>query len=435
MTATDPPHPLTTSAFADWYAADSAERTMDAAWLVVPGAEPQQNVRLRFSEGRLVDWSPIPAAEHDQVPPLAVIPPLVNAHTHLEFSTLTKPITPPVPFPDWIRSVIRWRLDNPEISSDGLQAGLHECCEQAVAGIGEITTSDDAVNVLQHANTDVVSFRELIGLLPDRIPEQIDVMQRHLASIADAAGQSDTTPEAVLPGISPHAPYSVHPELLSAAVDTCREQSVPVAMHLAETTDELELLDAGTGLFADFLKELNLWHDDILPRHGTILHYLQQLAKLPRSLAIHCNYLTFKEIRFLADNPQIAVVYCPRTHHYFGHPEHPWREIRTRGGTVVLGTDGRSSNPDLSIWKEVQFLASRYPDATLIELLPLVTMQAAEALGLADRLNSAEQFHASLIQLPADGSRKLNDLLAPQARPVGRLISNGSTVQLESVAA
>lgn len=416
----------------EWNAATSSERTLDAAWLILPNAQPRQNVRLRFAGSQLVDQSPVPDTGENRLPPLAVIPPLINAHTHLEFSTLNQQLQPTHPFPDWIRSVIRWRLDHPDIQASGIEAGLQECRRHAVAAIGEITTSDDAVSLL-HGETAIVSFRELIGLLPDNIPAQLETMQRHLRHLAGDQSPSDgRTPIRI--GISPHAPYSVHPDLFSAVVDSCREQAVPVAMHLAETPEELELLDSGTGHFADFLKELNLWQDGVLPRGGSILSYLRQLATLPRSLAVHCNYLTSEEIRFLGSNPQVTVVYCPRTHAWFEHPEHPWRTIRQAGGTVVLGTDGRGSNPDLSIWNEVLFLASRFSDCSVEELLPLVTVQSAAVLGLQQQLYSQEQFHASLIQLPESGAATVQTLLSPQSRPVGRLLSSGTAVRLLTTA-
>ncbi len=384
---------------------------MDVAWWHRPGLPPKANVRLRFIAGQLADHSRVPAAEENKVLPVAVVPPLVNAHTHLEFSSLSEPIRPSSPFPDWIRSVIGWRTGQAGAAPSGIIAGITECRSHSVSIIGEITTSDKAVPALQDSHANIVSFRELIGFLPDRIFDQISLMTRHFDGIS-AAGS-------VRAGISPHAPYSVHPELFSAAVEACAQRGMPLAMHLGETTDELELLAHGTGRFIDFLQDMNLWDGAVLPRGGTILNYLQQLAILPRSLAIHCNYLDDKEIRFLGRNPQIAVVYCPRTHHYFGHEPHPWQKIVEAGGTVVLGTDGRSSNPDLSIWKELQFLAAQSLTATLESLLPMVTSHAASALGLNED-DPALCSGATLIGLPMV-ARRADCLLSGDSLPLGVL--------------
>jgi len=413
-----------------WNAASSEERTIDVAWWFERGAAARSNMRLRFIDGRLIDHSPVPEADCNKVLPLAVVPPLVNAHTHLEFSTLTEPMTPPTPFPDWIRSVIRWRMNHPDTSEVGIRNGLNECRQHCVTTIGEITTSDDVLPLLQVSpaaddTAHIVSFRELLGFLPERISDQVATMNRHIDRLRNPAEAST-----LRPGISPHAPYSVHPHLFTAVVDACRSQSVSVAMHLGETQAELELLDAGTGEFKDFLQEMNLWDPDVL-RHGTtILQYLEQLASLPQSLAVHCNYLTDKEIRFLGNHPQIAVVYCPRTHLYFGHDPHPWRKIQAAGGTVVLGTDGRSSNPDLSIWKELQHVASITPQATAEELLSMVTSSSV----VVPKINEIENtpYSAAVIGLSKESIGHASCLLSAHSEPVGRISMCGSQLQLRA---
>ncbi|MCH2210095.1 MAG: amidohydrolase family protein [Fuerstiella sp.] len=417
---------LARQAAEDWNAPASDEQTIDVAWWYPPNRPPVRNVRIRYCGGQPVDHSSVPADEIDRILPVAVIPALLNAHTHLEFSTLHEPIGPAVPFPDWVWSVIRWRIEHSTAASDGIRTGLTECHRHAVTAIGEITTSDHAVELLRDPSVEVVSFRELIGLLPDQIPDRIATMNDHLNQLSNP-----TKSGSVQAGVSPHAPYSVNPELFEAAVDTCASHSAPLAMHLAETTDELELLDTGTGRFVEFLRQMDLWDPDILPRGSTVMRYLEKLAELPRALAVHCNYLTDTEIAFLGQHPQIAVVYCPRTHHYFGHAPHPWQQIQAAGGTVILGTDGRSSNPDLSIWKEIQFLASRTKDVSAADLLPMVTTRSANALGLTDHCSSNPPFTATVIRLPADQQHQQDSVLSPQSQSMARLMSEENRVKLQ----
>lgn len=419
-------HNLQPGAIREWNDAVSAERTIDVAWLFAADEDPASDVRLTFEGASLVDVRPVPERDRASILDVAVIPRLVNAHTHLEFSTLSEPLAPANPFPDWIRSVIRWRIENPDVGTAGIVSGLQQCTGHGIAAVGEITTSDDAVELLATAADDlrVVSFRELIGLLPDRVDEQVATMNRHLQRLAGEA-----TSDRVMPGISPHAPYSVHPDLVAAAVDRCAAAHVPMAMHLGETADERELLESGTGRFVDFLKQMDLWDADVLAPGGSVRRYLELLAGVPQSLAVHCNYLTDDEICFLGRHPQIAVVYCPRTHHYFGHEDHPWKQIKAAGGTVVLGTDGRGSNPDLSIWKELQFLAQQPSELDVAELVGLVTTEPAAALGLAA---SSGKFDATLIQLPMQTHRDVSGLVSPEARPLARLCAEDGAVRIRS---
>ena len=154
----------------------------------------------------------------------------------------------------------------------------------------------------------------------------------------------------------------MHPELFRGLVDLAVARRAPLAMHLAETREELQLLALGTGEFVPFLEELGVWRPEAIPRESRPLDYFHELARVETALAIHGNYLALDEIEFLAGHPNVSVVYCPRTHAYFRHAAHPWRKLLARGVNVALGTDSRGSNPDLSVWNELLFLRTLAPD-------------------------------------------------------------------------
>ena len=154
--------------------------------------------------------------------------------------------------------------------------------------------------------------------------------------------------------------------------------NVPAAVHLAETEAERELLADGTGEFRTLLEEFGIWNPQLFGGR-TWSEFLEPLGELAHPLVIHGNYLDDDALRFLAQHPHMTLVYCPRTHAGFGHPPHPWRTLLTLGGSVALGTDSRASNPDLSLWAELQFLATRFPDASHLDLLSLATLSGARA--------------------------------------------------------
>src|SRR5690606_27375563 len=89
------------------------------------------------------------------------------------------------------------------------------------------------------------------------------------------------------------------------------------------------------------------------------------------------------ELDEIASHSNLTLVYCPRSHAYFGHPPHPFSWLLAAGGRVALGTDGRSSNPDLDLWHEAACLRERHPDISSDTILELATKSGAEALGLA----------------------------------------------------
>ncbi|MCR9201309.1 MAG: amidohydrolase family protein [Planctomycetaceae bacterium] len=355
----------------------AANRVIRCAWLLRPGQPPLPNRRLTIEAGLLTDISVVPADERHLIAPVAVIPALVNAHTHLEFSRLERPLEPSAPFPDWIRAVIGYRRQHPTETDicTAVASGVQQSDRSGVRLIGEICASDSAAVELQRAIGETggraVCFREFIGFRSEDIPQRVAELDALVAS---------HVAHPVRMALSPHAPYSVHPRLFEAVVSRARAQGGPIAMHLAETRDELELLQHRSGRFREFLDGLGLWDRAALGEYRSILPYLEALATCHRALAVHANYLTDDEIQFLADHPHVAVVYCPRTHRWFGHDAHPAEKLRQAGATVVLGTDSRASNPDLSIWRELQ-LATRLSADALWQRLPEVTTTAAAALG------------------------------------------------------
>jgi cytosine/adenosine deaminase-related metal-dependent hydrolase len=135
---------------------------------------------------------------------------------------------------------------------------------------------------------------------------------------------------------------------------------------------------------------------------------LRLLAAAQRALVIHGNYLDDEERDYLARHRQrLSLVYCPRTHQYFGHAPYPLEELLARGVRVVLGTDSRASNPDLSLGDELRFAAARHPTVSPQELLRGATLDAATALGLERELGSLTVGKlASFIALPLpEGAR------------------------------
>jgi cytosine/adenosine deaminase-related metal-dependent hydrolase len=317
---------------------------------------------------------------------VAIVPGLVNAHVHLEFSLLDSPLgRPGVEFTNWIRQVIAHRRAlQPQHSpqADALHAGARQCIAAGTTAIGEISTREPFSDA-ELPPVDLTDFAEIICLDRARIPEVVNAARERL----EAARPHDT----FRPGISPHAPYTVHIELLHELVELAIRFQAPLAMHLAESPAELELLASGRGPFRTLLDELGVWQPGAIAEQSRPLDYLRALARAPRSLVIHGNYLDHEEIELLARHRQrMAVVHCPRTHAYFGHPPHPLPELLQAGALVVLGTDGRSSNPDLSLLAELRFAAGRFAGTPPERFLRMATLDGAAALGLSQQTGSLE---------------------------------------------
>jgi cytosine/adenosine deaminase-related metal-dependent hydrolase len=303
---------------------------------------------------------------------VAIVPGLINAHTHLEFSDLDRPLGQPgEPLPTWIRRVIAYRQQSTANASKAINRGLLESVSHGVTAVGEIATT--GWNGTTRPAMDVVLFRELIGLAKERIEPLLEMAEEHLSLSWDA--------DSITTGLSPHAPYTVHPELLNRATALAAQRKMPVAMHVAESAEELELLRTGKGPFRTLLGELGVWREGVIPCGVGPIQYLQALVAAPRTLVIHGNYLDDDAIAFCAQHrDRLAVVYCPRTHHYFGHAPYPLHDMLSAGVTLCVGTDSRASNPDLSLFEELRFIAANHPQVSPPEVLQLGTYNGAKML-------------------------------------------------------
>ena len=322
---------------------------------------------------------------------VAVIPGLVNAHTHLEFSDLEEPLGEPgTPLCTWIMDVVASR--RAQASGDKRQAirkGLGELKAAGTVAVGEIATLPLEWDWYNDDDVDTVLLLERLSLDPGRMPTLVEEAS---AFLRDAeAGQQ-------MAGFSPHAPYSVHPNLLESLCQRSKECELPLAMHLAESWEEMELLQSGCGAMEQMLIELGAWNPAAIPRGIEMLHYLQQLSTAHHALVIHGNYFGNEELEFLAEHrDRMTLVYCPRTHHFFEQGEHPVGQLIEMGGSVALGTDSRASNPDLSVFEEAKFVAAHYPQIDPQLVLEMATTVAAKALGIPWHDTSM-----SFVRLPED---------------------------------
>jgi cytosine/adenosine deaminase-related metal-dependent hydrolase len=342
---------------------------------------------------------------------VVLMPGLVNAHTHLEFSDCDKPLgRARTSLPDWIRQVIGARHRSDRNADATIQLGFSESLRAGVTTIGEISTLPHSAYA-DSQGTSLALFQEVIGFSAARIDSVFGDLEDRLDSAMATAHPV---------GISPHAPYTVHPELLGRLISTAHQRNLPMAMHLAESREELQLLHDGTGPFQQLLADRSMWDPEAIPLRSRPLDYLQLLAEAPQALVIHGNYLDGEEIAFLAEHrDRMSLVYCPRTHAYFGHDAYPLEELLRAGVRVVLGTDSRASNPDLSLLAEMRFVAKRFPAITSAAILDMGISIAATALGLDDEVGSiAPGKLANLVALPCPaGVDPLDAILHSDAAP------------------
>jgi aminodeoxyfutalosine deaminase len=347
---------------------------------------------------------------------VAILPGLVNAHAHLDFSDLAEPLgRPGISLPDWIRLVMADRRERADKTRQPVALGLAEGLRQGVTTVGDIAQPGWSTADVAGSPLGVTAFLELIAPKAERVAGARELARTHL----QAAAAPSTSWQS---GLSPHTPFTVHPELLAAVIGLSARERVPLAMHLAESQEELELLRHGTGPLRGLLEGLDAYDPTTIPVGTRPLDYLRLLASAHRTLVIHGNYLDDEEVAFLAANAaRMAVVYCPRTHAWFARGTYPLQEMLAAGVSMALGTDGRGSSPDLSLLAEMRFVARQYPGVGLDRVLQLGTIDGARALGRDRDVGSLEpgkQADLAIVALPNHDAADPHELLFRSDEPV-----------------
>lgn len=380
-----------------------SDATLTARWIFPASGPPLPRGTVTYADDKIVSVDPAGVRTADvDLGNAAIVPGLVNAHTHLDLTGARGQIPPTDPdhFCDWLRGVIAYRKTRSEQETiNDCYDGLDECLRYGTTLIGDIAAEGRSWGAISSAATRAIVFRELIGL--DR--NRLDAAWQMGAYVA---GTNWEEPPAGLEfrvqpntplckwAISPHSPYTVRADFMRQFLWLAER----LTTHVAESPQELSLLKSRSGLFVPFLANLGVYRDEALA-----ISWEDYLAPFrepqnPRYwLLVHCNYLP-PDFPF---TPAHSVVYCPRTHAAFGHPPHPFREFLARGVRVCLGTDSLASNPDLDILAEARFVHEKYPDFPGDLLLKMITLTGAEALGWADEVGSLEAGKsADLVAVP-----------------------------------
>lgn len=341
-------------------------------------APPLERGTITTDGGLIIAVEPRGARSPDvDLGEVAIVPGLINAHTHLDLGGARGriPSTDPEHFTDWLLGVIEYRRTRaPEQVREDIRSGLVECLTAGTTAVGDISSDGNSFPLLAESEVRAVIFREFLGLDREVVENRIVSHRQRLESLP---GQ-----DRLHWGISPHAPYSICHDV---ALHQLRLAGG--AIHLAESPAELELLSTGKGPFTTFLRDLGVWADGSITRPlAEFVTGVTDHSRRSRQLYIHCNYLP---VTTPFENTQ-SVVYCPRTHAAFGHSRHPFAEFLARGVNVALGTDSLASNPDLDLFEEARFVYQNRKDMTGEQILKMATLNGAKALGFDDDCGSLE---------------------------------------------
>jgi 5-methylthioadenosine/S-adenosylhomocysteine deaminase len=364
----------------------------------------------------------------------AILPGFVNAHAHLEL-TVMRGFLDSVEnnFFAWLRKLTAARLHfSAEDLFNSTLFGALEAVRAGVTCIGDIATNANlSLQALQQAGARGVSFQEVIN--PD-----INQAQMTFESLVEKTIDLRTRESSTVQiGVSPHAPYSVSPQLFKLVTNFALENALPVSIHAAESRSEKEFIEQGSGLFADFLAAREIsWN---APKTSTI-KYLNALGVLETSpLLAHCVNVDESDLELIAQtNTKIA--HCPKSNAKFAHGVAPFAKFLTKNIKVGLGSDSVASNNTCDILEEGRFAAllGRAHDnfVSADEILRAATLGGAAALGLENEigtLESGKQADLNVISLASPAQQPVFDVsaalvFASSARDVILTMIAGQTI-------
>jgi cytosine/adenosine deaminase-related metal-dependent hydrolase len=373
--------------------------------------EPIADGAVRIEDGLIAEVGPAAdIGEGERFPDSAIVPGLVNAHSHLEYAVYAG-FGDGLAFAPWLALHIerKARIGFEEMEAIA-RAGAAACLRSGITTTADYSFSGAAVPACAELGLRAVVYLEVFGSDPDGVLAQFERSRGRIeGSLSDS----------VRLGISPHAPYTVSGD----AWEACAGLGLPVGTHLAESPAEREWLVDGSGPMAE------VRHLMVEPPGETGVRTLARRGLLgPGTVAAHCVDVEEDEIALLAAH-RVGIAHCPRSNGILGCGIAPLTALRAATERVGLGTDSPASTPSFDMFEELRtaVIAARArearPDAlTASEALELATLGSARALGLEHEIGSlAPGKRADLAVVSLAGSP-----LHPWEEPAAAAVLGGS---------
>lgn len=350
-----------------------------ARWVLPTAGTQISNGWVAADRGRIVDTGrgTPPAAARD-LGDVVLLPGLVNAHTHLELSWLEGRVPPQDSMDAWIRTMMAIRRAGPAggevVVSSAMHAAISRMRATGTVLVGDVSNSLVSIAPLAEASMAATIFHEILGFRPVDPAGLVREAHRRLAD-HPITRSSDHKWSVVA-----HAPYSTSPSLFRE-IAARHEGPAPLAVHLAESNEEMAFLQSGRGPIRDMLEALEVWDEAWAPPGAHPVRYLKSLGYLlPGTLLVHGVHLGPLDLEDARDARAIVVT-CPRSNVWVGGGVPPVARFYSSGVSVAIGTDSLASVDSLNMFDELAALRRLAPEVEAARLLESATRVGAQALG------------------------------------------------------
>ena len=360
-----------------------------ARWLVPICEPPIKDGWVAVDNGRIIAFGRPAAGRPAELDlgDVAVMPGLVNAHTHLELSYLRDEVPPASNFVSWIRNVVAARRQRPDPKAAEIMGALDAAIAESLASgtvlVGDISNTLVTFGPLTRSALAAVVFYELIRFAAAGADRAVEQAARQLDALVPT--------ESVRTSLAAHAPYSVAPLMFRAIRAAMRRDPLaPCAVHLSESMEEVEFISTGSGAWRTFLDEMNAWDPSWTAPGVSPVQFLDECGFLDaRLLAVHGVQMSPADLTRL-EARGVTLVTCPRSNGHTGAGAPPLEDFYASGVRVAVGTDSLASAPDLNVFAELATMRALAPSVPAPALLESATWQGARALGFASDLGTIE---------------------------------------------
>ena len=380
-----------------------------------------------------------------------LLPGLINAHCHLDYTFLRGKIPPQKSFTDWTRAINAEKSAlSPKDYAASIKKGFEEAKRFGTTTIANLTAFPELIPQVQPPIR-TCWFAELIDIrAPECANELVDSAIESLRSLecADMSALSKQQHVAALQtqhsGLAPHALFTASKDLFRRCEEIAQREHILLTTHLAESREEMEMFRDGSGPLYEFMKSIGRPMNDC--GNETPLELFLDLIgsggspNRPRAIEVnrpylswivaHVNELTESDFDLLErSNSKFHIVHCPRSHNYFGHSPFAFDRLRSLGFNVCLGTDSLASNETLSLFDEMRAFQKEFPSVSAEEIFQMVTANPARALRQENALGQIRPgFGADLTAVPCSTSTDIfEQILAFDARVSWSMV-NGNII-------
>ncbi|HVE15929.1 MAG TPA: amidohydrolase family protein, partial [Chthoniobacterales bacterium] len=311
-----------------------------------------------------------PSAEVIDHGETVLLPGLINAHCHLDFTAMRGAILTNGSFSAWVRRINelkRTMTDDDYIAS--ITAGMSELRKWGTTTVLNIESLPELMVRLPPPQIRTWWFYELLDIR-SRIHTE-DVVAGALAFFEERPSWHGGF------GLSPHAPYTTSVGLYQLVRFCAEKYGMPFTTHLAESDEEMQMFAEGSGPLFDFLQSIGRDMSDC-GRNTPIRHLLEAEALPKGAILAHMNHLGPGDEELLAPHAaSFSIVHCPNCHAYFNRAPFPYETLHRLGFRISLGTDSCASNRGLNLFDEMQTFRRNFPTVAPAEVLDMVTRHPA----------------------------------------------------------